>query len=137
YKATGGKAPRKNLAAKAVKKTLSTGRKKHCFRPGTVALCEIQYYQKSTELLICKLPFQYVVHEIMAERSNTVNQIQASALKALQEATESYLVNLFESQCVAFEITSVFQNSLNFGSFVDLVRRTGIKCGTTPTLNTK
>ncbi|PGG94926.1 hypothetical protein AJ80_10089 [Polytolypa hystricis UAMH7299] len=98
YKATGGKAPRKNLATKAVKKTLSTGRKKHCFRSRTVALYEIQCYQKFTELLIYKLLFQCVVYEIMAERSNTVNQIQASALEALQETTESYLVNLFESK---------------------------------------
>ena len=33
-------------------------KKPHRFRPGTVALKEIRRYQKSTELLIQKLPFQ-------------------------------------------------------------------------------
>ena len=38
--------------------------KPHRFRPGTVALREIRRYQKSTELLIRKLPFQRLVREI-------------------------------------------------------------------------
>jgi len=60
-KSTGGKAPRKQLASKAARKSApSTGgvKKPHRFRPGTVALREIRKYQKSTELLIRKLPFQ-------------------------------------------------------------------------------
>jgi len=66
-KATGGKAPRKHLATKAARKASpsSSGVKKpHRFRPGTVALREIRRYQKSTELLIRKLPFQRLVREI-------------------------------------------------------------------------
>ena len=64
-----GKAPRKQLAAKARKTaaaTTATGgvKKPHRFRPGTVALREIRRYQKSTELLIRKLPFQRLVREI-------------------------------------------------------------------------
>ena len=66
-----GKAPRKQLAAKsAARKTAAastaTGgvKKPHRFRPGTVALREIRRYQKSTELLIRKLPFQRLVREI-------------------------------------------------------------------------
>ena len=63
-----GKAPRKQLAAKssARKTAQSTGgvKKPHRFRPGTVALREIRRYQKSTELLIRKLPFQRLVREI-------------------------------------------------------------------------
>ena len=64
-----GKAPRKQLAAKsAALKTAAatTGgvKKPHRFRPGTVALREIRRYQKSTELLIRKLPFQRLVREI-------------------------------------------------------------------------
>lgn len=39
-------------------------KRKHRFRPGTVALREIRRYQKSTELLIRKLPFQRLVREI-------------------------------------------------------------------------
>ena len=59
-KSTGGKAPRKQLATKAARKSPSTGRvkKPHRYRPGTVALREIRHYQKSTELLIRKMPFQ-------------------------------------------------------------------------------
>ena len=60
-KSTGGKAPRKQLAPKAARKSApATGgvKKPHRYRPGTVALREIRRYQKSTELLIRKLPFQ-------------------------------------------------------------------------------
>src|SRR5258705_9468259 len=66
-KSTGGKAPRKQLATKAARKSApATGgvKKPHRFRPGTVALREIRRYQKSTELLIRKLPFQRLVREI-------------------------------------------------------------------------
>merc|ERR1712141_954247 len=58
-KSTGGKAPRKQLATKAARKSApATGgvEKPHRYRPGTVALREIRRYQKSTELLIRKLP---------------------------------------------------------------------------------
>uniref|UniRef100_A0A670IDS2 Core Histone H2A/H2B/H3 domain-containing protein n=1 Tax=Podarcis muralis TaxID=64176 RepID=A0A670IDS2_PODMU len=61
---TGGKAPHKQLAAKAARKsTPSTSGVKvpNRYRPGTVALGEICHYQKSTELLIHKLPFQRLV----------------------------------------------------------------------------
>ncbi|KAL9386289.1 hypothetical protein Peur_019413 [Populus x canadensis] len=63
-KSTGGKAPRKQLATKAARKSApATGgvKKPHRFRPGTVALREIRKYQKSTELLIRKLPFQRLI----------------------------------------------------------------------------
>ena len=66
-KSTGGKAPRKQLATKAARKSApATGgvKKPHRYRPGTVALREIRKYQKSTELLIRKLPFQRLVREI-------------------------------------------------------------------------
>ena len=73
-----GKAPCKQLQPKTLKKkgkakgsmkTLpasqkSTKKKIHRYRPGTVALHEIRRYQKSTELLIRKLPFQRLVREI-------------------------------------------------------------------------
>ena len=66
-KSTGGKAPRKQLATKAARKSApATGgvKKPHRYRPGTVALREIRRYQKSTELLIRKLPFQRLVREM-------------------------------------------------------------------------
>ena len=97
-KSTGGKAPRKQLATKAARKSApATGgvKKPHRYRPGTVALREIRRYQKSTELLIRKLPFQRLVREI-AQDFKTDLRFQGSAVLALQEASEAYLVGLFE-----------------------------------------
>ncbi|KAF1324690.1 histone H3, partial [Globisporangium splendens] len=70
-------------------------KKPHRYRPGTVALREIRRYQKSTELLIRKLPFQRLVREI-AQDFKTDLRFQGSAVLALQEAAEAYLVGLFE-----------------------------------------
>jgi histone H3 len=122
-KTTGGKAPRRTLSAKvprrvavdvqdaeakSSKKKPVTGalpkktkpatggvKKPHRYRPGTVALREIRRYQKSTDLLIRKLPFNRLVREI-AQDFQTQLQFQGSAIFALQEAAESYLVSLFE-----------------------------------------
>nr|GEV45264.1 histone H3.2-like [Tanacetum cinerariifolium] len=88
----------KQLATKAARKSApATGgvKKPHRFRPGTVALREIRKYQKSTELLIRKLPFQRLVREI-AQDFKTDMRFQSSAVAALQEASEAYLVGLFE-----------------------------------------
>ncbi|XP_059952533.1 uncharacterized protein LOC132488411, partial [Mesoplodon densirostris] len=70
-------------------------KKPHRYRPGTVALREIRCYQKSTELLIRKLPFQHLVREI-AQDFKTGLRFQSSAMMALQEACEAYLLGLFE-----------------------------------------
>lgn len=96
-KSTGGKAPRKQIATKAAKSAApSAGIKKpHRYRPGTVALREIRRYQKSTELLIRKLPFQRLVREI-AQEAKADLRFQSTAVAALQEAAEAYLVGLFE-----------------------------------------
>ncbi|KAK3247848.1 5-hydroxytryptamine receptor 4 [Cymbomonas tetramitiformis] len=77
-------------------------KKKMRFRPGTVALREIRRYQKSTEMLLRKLPFQRLVREI-AERlqPNMEWRFQSHALLALQEASEAYLVGLFEDTNLA------------------------------------
>ncbi|VDD90054.1 unnamed protein product [Enterobius vermicularis] len=94
----GGKVPRKELNVKAARKTapLVGGVKKpRRYRPGTVALREIRKYQKSTELLIRKLPFQRLVREI-AQDYKTDLHFQSAAIAALQEASEAYLVELFE-----------------------------------------
>lgn len=71
-------------------------KKPHRYRPGTLALREIRRYQKSTELLISKLPFQKLVREI-ALGIKTDLRFQSTAILALQEAAEAYLVGLFES----------------------------------------
>ena len=97
-KSTAGKAPRKQLATKAARKSApATGgvKKPHRYRPGTVALREIRRYQKSTDLLVRKLPFQRLVREIMQEYKSDYKKTAASLL-ALQEASEAYMVGLFE-----------------------------------------
>jgi len=97
-KSTGGKAPRKQLATAAARKSapasggVKTARR---YRPGTVALREIRRYQKSTELLIRKVPFQRLVREV-AQDFKTDLRFQSSAVLALQEAAEAFLVGLFE-----------------------------------------
>ena len=75
-------------------------KKPHRYRPGTVALREIRRYQKSTELLIRKLPFQRLVREI-AQDFKADLRFQSSAIGALQEASEAYLVGLFEDTNLA------------------------------------
>jgi histone H3 len=94
-----GKSLGKVGAMKSVHRTsgpASGGVKKpHRFRPGTVALREIRKYQKSTELLIRKLPFQRLVREIAQDFKSDL-RFQSTAVLALQEAAEAYLVGLFE-----------------------------------------
>jgi histone H3 len=92
------KAMRKPNAAKRIRKQPAVGgiKKPHRFRPGTVALREIRKYQKSHDLLIRKLPFQRLVREIAADVRGESLRFQASAVMALQEAAEAYLVSLFE-----------------------------------------
>ena len=93
-----GKAPRKQIGSKAARKSapIQGGIKKpHRYRPGTVALREIRKFQKSTDLLIRKLPFQRVVREIAQQFKSDV-RFQSQAVLALQEASEAYLVGLFE-----------------------------------------
>ena len=115
-----GKTPHQNLVPKAPRKMLSqeqarknaakaaaaaqknlgnfqTGglKKPMRYRPGTVALREIRRYQKTTELLIRKLPFSRLVREI-AQDFKTDLRFQPQAIGALQEAAEAYLVGLFE-----------------------------------------
>jgi len=70
-------------------------KKPHRYRPGTRALMEIKKYQKSTDLLLKRRPFQRLVREI-AQDYRTDLRFKGSALEALQEGAESYLVELFE-----------------------------------------
>jgi histone H3 len=61
-----------------------------------VALREIQKFQKNTDLLIRKAPFQRLVREILHTNSkNSDMRMQSTALLALQEATEYFMVNVF------------------------------------------
>ena len=70
-------------------------KKQYRYRPGTVALREIRRYQKSVDPLICKLPFQRLVKEVAQDFMPDL-RFQAKAILALQEASEDYLVGLFQ-----------------------------------------
>ena len=70
-------------------------KRKHRYRPGTLALREIRHYQKKTDLLIRKAPFARLVKEIAQELMVEI-RFRGSAINALQEAAEAYLVGLFE-----------------------------------------
>ena len=99
-KSTGGKALQQTLATKAARKSAPASggiKKPHRYRTGTVALREIYRYKKSTEFLLRKAPFQ----RLMLMREITLGhkvdlRFQSSALGASQEASEAYLVGLFE-----------------------------------------
>ena len=67
----------------------------HRFRPSTRVLLEIRRLQRSTDLIIRKLPFERLVREIANEFMRQL-RFQPSAIMALQEASEAYLVKLFE-----------------------------------------
>ena len=83
------------MAARKSAPTFGGVKKPHRYRPGTVALREIRRYQKSTDPLIRKLPFQRLVREIAGECKGDLH-FQASVILAQQEAAESYLVGVFE-----------------------------------------
>ncbi len=102
---TGGKCPKPwdqllSISASTSKQTSNSTpakkpRKPHRYKPGTVALREIRKYQKSTDLLLRKIPFQRLVREIAQDYKEDL-RFQSSAVAALQEASEAYLVGLFE-----------------------------------------
>ena len=91
----GGKKPRNPPKGKV--------KKPYRYRPGTVALRQIRKYQKSTELLIRKLPFQRLVKEVCRDLFKTIDyRFQSTAVLALQEAAEGFLVSMFDDvNCIA------------------------------------
>ena len=107
---------KKDTLTRRSNKTPTPGKKPHRYRPGTVALREIRRFQKSTQLLIPKMPFQRVVKEIAKDLNREKNEairkmakklkteiapkpdlrFQSAAIGALQAASEAYLTALFE-----------------------------------------
>ena len=96
--------PRKNIGSRKVHKEAYLAkknaasqkpRKKFRWRPGTVALREIRKYQSSTDVLIRKAPFRRVVRESVTHIKESF-RMQPSALQAIQEATEAYIVEMLK-----------------------------------------
>jgi histone H3 len=99
-----GKAVKRALGQKKAKKSATGGasgmKKSFRWRPGTVALREVRKLQKSTDSLIAKAPFSRLVREV-AESHKAGLRFQASAVAAIQEATESYVVSLLSDSNLA------------------------------------
>ncbi len=97
-KSTGGVPPCFHLVTKAARsarqKTIAV-RKPHRWRPGTVAAREIRKFQKTTDLLIRKAPFQHLVREVALKFGKSDLQMQSTAVLALQEAAEYFMVDVF------------------------------------------
>jgi histone H3 len=70
-------------------------RKPHRWRPGMVAAREIRKFQKTTDLLIRKAPFQHLVQEVAKKFGKSDLQMQSTAMLALQEAAEYFMVDVF------------------------------------------
>ena len=81
------------MAFKSAVKT--TKKEPRRYRPGTLAQREIRKFQKTTDLLIRKLPFQRLVKHI-ANEIRPGFRFQSQAVLALHEATEAYCYGLFE-----------------------------------------
>ena len=103
---TGGKAPRFQLATKAARRSAPASggvKKPHRYCPGTVALREICRYQKSTDLLIRKVPFQRLAREVLQDLNKpgsyprfNATRFQATSLLAIQESVEAFSIGMFE-----------------------------------------
>ena len=93
---TGGPKKDRRGGYKLLPPELPKKRKPHRYRPGTVALREIRRYQKSTEFLFSKKPFSELCREILQQLEPNVHRFTKDALAALQEATEAFLVIIFE-----------------------------------------
>ena len=95
--ASGGTTPRSRVAQSSA---AAAHRARPRTRPGTKALREIRRYQKSTELLIPKLPFQRFTRGI-ADENKTDTRFTAGALAALQTATEAFVIGMLEDANLA------------------------------------
>eukprot|EP00744_Colponema_vietnamica_P003356 GILI01005157.1.p1 GENE.GILI01005157.1~~GILI01005157.1.p1 ORF type:complete len:157 (+),score=14.59 GILI01005157.1:45-473(+) len=83
----------KNTAITA-KASTAPAKKAHRWRPGTVALREIRKYQASVTMLIRRAPFQRLVREVVQKTKESL-RMSRSAVDAIQESTEAYMVSLF------------------------------------------
>ena len=96
---TGGKQPRKQLATKAVQKAAPKKLTKPHTHYAIIAMWEIHRFQKSVDLLIPLLPFQYLIREIAQDFKYDLH-FQSGAILAPQEAVEAFLADVWECQLV-------------------------------------
>lgn len=85
----------KQTARKIEEQTVESKRKRR-YRPGTVALRDIRRYQRGGDLLLRKRPFQRLVREVAQDLHREGIRFEGRALAALQEASEAFVVSVFE-----------------------------------------
>ncbi|KAI9640315.1 histone H3 h3.3 [Ciborinia camelliae] len=102
-----GKAPRKTLPSRNSSARAGLVKRARQYKPGTVALREIRRIQGAHELLLPRTTFARLVHELVVDlkSSQGVNRIQLSAVAALQEAVEAFLISEFEIQTLRHRMT--------------------------------
>lgn len=76
----------------------SVVRRRRRYKPGTVALREVRRYQRGTDLLIRRLPYQRFVRSVADTHASGTNnaeglRFQGAAIDLLQEASENYLIS--------------------------------------------
>lgn len=77
------------------------GLKARKYRPGTTALQEIRKYQKGTDLLIKRAPFQRLAREVTNELTDEATRFTADALECLQTSAEAFIIQIFEDSVLA------------------------------------
>lgn len=107
-RSTGGKSPRNDYVTKAARVNIGGVKKPRRYRPGTVALREIRKYQRQTNTLIPKATFQRLVRELCERDIKSCLHFTSTAMLALQEAAEAYLIELLgDSQLCAIHANRV------------------------------
>ncbi|KAL8771314.1 MAG: hypothetical protein Q9209_003219 [Squamulea sp. 1 TL-2023] len=94
-----GGVPKAKRRSSGVQREEARTRKPRRYKPGTLALREIRRYQRSTDLLLLKLPFSRLVREIALSLvlvGGEALRWQSQAIQALQESAEAFMVHLFE-----------------------------------------
>jgi len=106
-------------------------RKKRRYRPGTKAIKEIRKFQRSSDLLLRKLPFARLVREVCAQHFSLPGETfrwQGTAMLALQEAAEAYLVRLFEDAnlcAIHAKRVTIFRKDMQLARRINGLERTG------------
>ena len=110
-----GKTESRGKPVKVPRMPGTTTEHKWRIRPGTRALMGIRKFQKSTSVLILKWFFNHIVQEILqAERAGI--RIQASAVLALHEAAEVYLVQLLRTAIFVLYIKEDYSDAERYPS---------------------
>lgn len=103
------------LTSKKPRKKINFMDKKYRFKPGTVALRDIKKYQKSTDLIFQKLPFQKLVRKILEGKDVKISK---HIFILLQYYIEQFITNILKQ---ANNISTHFKRTKVLASDIDLL----------------